>query len=220
MEYHVHIISVGKKAETAFNVIRSDIKMDKIYLLNNDNEEYVAVENEIRDVFSKFPLDGIITANINPFDYDNVFKTVIDLYNMEVDDHPDGVMFHINFTMGTRIAVGAMCSAAYSINSDLYYVQEACYSSTGKDELIRIQIDNIKELMDLRSKKQILETFRKFSDRKPKTNDDLKGSLKSGSSLSYHTSYLSKAGLIKRFNGVRNGSWILTEKGEQVMKRV
>ncbi len=220
MAYHVHLISIGKKAETAFNVIKSDMKMDKIYLLNNDKEEYVAVENEVRDVFSKFPLDGIITANINPFDYDDVFKTVIELYNMEYEYHPEGVVFHINFTMGTRITVGAMCSAAYSINADLYYVQEACYSPTGKDELIRIQIENIKELTDLKSKKQILDTFRKFSDRGPKTNEDLIGSLKSPSSLSYHTSYLSKAGLIKRFNGVRNGSWILTEKGEQVMKRI
>ncbi len=220
MAYHVHIISVGKKAETAFNVIKSDMKMDKIYLLNNDNREYVMVENVIRDVFSKFPLDGVITANINPFDYDNVFKTVIDLYNMESEDHPEGVTFHINFTMGTRIAVGAMCSAAYSINADLYYVQESCYSQTGKDELIRIQIENIKELTDLKSKKHILETFHKFSDRAPKTNEELMGNLNSASSLSYHTTYLSKAGLIKRFNGVRNGSWILTEKGEQVMKRI
>ena len=220
MEYHVHIISVGKKAETAFHVIKSDMKMNKIYLLNNDNEEYVTVEEEIRDTFNKFPLDGIITAKINPFDYDSVFKTIIDLYNIEMELHPEGVIFHINFTMGTRIAVGAMCSAAYSINADLYYIQEACYSPTGKDELIRIQIENINELTELKSKPQILKTFRKFSDRKPKSNKDLKSETMSASNLSYQTSYLSKAGLIKRFDGVRDGSWILTEKGEQVMKRI
>ena len=194
--------------------------MDKIYLLNNDNEDFVAVEDEIRRGFSAFPLDGIVTANINPFDYDSVFKTVIDLFNMESDNHSEEVIFHINFTMGTRITVGAMCSAAYSINADLYYIQESIYSPTGKDELIRIQIENIDELTDLKSKKQILETFRKFSDRKPKTNEELIGSLKSPASLSYHTRYLSNAGLIKRFNGIRNGSWMLTEKGEQVMKRI
>lgn len=220
MTYHVHVISVGKKAETAYHVIRSDIKMDKIYLLNNDEEGYVAVEDEIRNTFKAFPLDGIITAKINPFDYDSVFKTIIDLYNMEVDNHSEDVLFHINFTMGTRITAGAMCSAAYSINADLYYIQESIYSKTGNDELIRIQIENINELTDLKSKKQVLETFRKFSDRAPKTNEELMGSLKSPGSLSYHTKYLSNAGLIKRFNGVRNGSWILTEKGEQVMKRI
>ena len=60
----------------------------------------------------------------------------------------------------------------------------------------------------------------KFSDREPKTSSDLMGELKSAGSLSYHTTYLSKAGLIKRFGGVKNGSWVLTEKGEQVMKRL
>ncbi|WP_400204137.1 HFX_2341 family transcriptional regulator domain-containing protein [Methanomethylophilus alvi] len=220
MVYHVHLISVGKKAETAFNVINSEIRMDKIYLLNNDNEEYVAVENEIREVYSKFPLDGILTAKINPFDYDNVFKTVLDLFALESECHPEGVIFHINFTMGTRIAVAAMSSAAYSINADLYYIQEACYSPTGKDELILIPIENIEELSELKSRKHVLKTFMKFSDREPKTSSDLMGELKSAGSLSYHTTYLSKAGLIKRFGGVKNGSWVLTEKGEQVMKRL
>ena len=220
MVYHVHVISVGKKSETAFNVIKSDMRVDKIYLLNNDNPQYVAVEEEIRDAFSRFPIDGVITAKLNPFDYDSAFKTVIELYNTEAEDHPEGVFFHINFTMGTRITIAAICSAAYSINADLYYVQESCYSPTGRDELIRIRIENIRELADLRSKKQILETFLRFVDRKPKTNDELMGSLKSASSLSYHTGYLSKAGLIERFDGVRNGSWVLTEKGEQVMKRI
>ena len=83
MVYHVHLISIGKKAETAFNVINSDIKMNKIYLLNNDNEEYMSVENEIRDAFSKFPLDGVVTAKINPFDYDDVFKKVLSLFEFE-----------------------------------------------------------------------------------------------------------------------------------------
>ena len=219
MVYDVHLISVGRKAETAFNVIKSDMKIDKIYLLNNGNEEYVAVENEIREGFRPFRLDGINTANINPFDYDDVFKTVLELYKLESDEHPEGVMFHINFTMGTRITVAAMCSAAYSIASDLYYVKESCYSESGKDELIRIHIEYIKEINLLKSKKKTLEIFMKFSDMKSKTNKELAGPM-SGPRLSYHTSFLNKVGLIERYDGVRNGSWRLTDKGEQVMKRL
>jgi len=220
MEYHVHLISVGSKAETAFNVIRSDMQMDKIYLFNNDNPDYQAVEDEIRERFSSFPLDGIETAEIKPFDYDDVFQKVIELYNKEAAEHPEGVVFHINFTMGTRITVGAMCSAAYSINADLYYVQEDRYSDTGKDKLIRIQIENIKELVELKSKKSTLAIFRKFIDKKPKKNEDLREGLNSPSSLSYHTKYLNQIGLIRRVDGVRNATWVLTEKGEQVMKRL
>ncbi len=219
MIYDVHIISIGKKAETAFNVIGSDLKFNKIYLLNNDSEEYVAVENEIRDAFENFPLDGIVTAKINPFDYDDVFKTVVDLYHKELEEHPEGVQFHINFTMGTRVAVAAMCSAAYSINADLYYVQESIYSDTGKDKLIQIQIENLNELVELKSKRKILETFRLFSDGKPKTNGELIGPTESASNISYRTAYLCKAGLIERTR-VREGQWSLTDKGKQVMKRI
>ncbi len=220
MVYDVHIISVGSKSETAFTVIKSGLKIDKIYLLNNSNSEYLAVEEEIREGFKSFPIDEIKHIEIDPFDYDNVFKTVIDLYNSESENHPSGVMFHINFTMGTRVAVAAMCSAAYSINADLYYVKESLYSASGKDEFVPIKIDNINELADLKTHQKTLEIFRIMSDRKPKTNEELQVPVNSLSSLSYHTKYLSSAGLIKRLGSVRNASWVLTEKGEQVMKRL
>lgn len=220
MVYHVHIISVGSKSETAFNVIRSGMEIDKIYLLNNDNPNFIKVEKEIRDGFKKIPLDGIITESIKPFDYDDVFNKILNLYRNELKEHPDGVIFHINFTMGTRITVGAMCSSAYLINADLYYIQEGIYSSSGRDELIRIPIDNIKELSELQNKPQTLSVFLRFSDFQPKTNEDIIGSLKSPSNLTYHTNYLQKIGAIQRKGSVRNVEWILTEKGERMIKRL
>ena len=86
--------------------------------------------------------------------------------------------------------VGAVCSAAYSINADLYYVQEGTYSDSGRDEVIRIEIESLEEEFELRNKKQTLAVFQKFTDGKPKSNEDLIGSLHSKSSLTYHTRYL------------------------------
>lgn len=220
MTYHVHIISVGSKSETAFHVIRSGMEIDKIYLLNNDNEKFVEVENEIRKGFEILNLDDIITESIKPFDYDDVFNKILDIYHKESEEHQDEVIFHINFTMGTRITVGAMCSSAYLINADLYYIQEGIYTASGKDELIRIPIDNIKELSELQNKPQTLEVFLRFSDFQPKTNEEIIGSLKSPSNLTYHTNYLLKIGAIQRMGSVRNVKWVLTEKGERMIKRL
>lgn len=219
MTYHVHLYNVGQDPETAFDIIRSDIPMDKLILLNNRNPEYVEVENAIKSVYENFPID-IEVAVINPWDYQDVFNKVLELYRKECDEHHD-VRFHINFTRGTRIAVGAVCSAAYSINADLYYIQEKCYAGTEKDELIKIDIENLDELMELRSKKKLMETFLMFGDNEPKTDECLRnnGTLKP-SALSYRTSQLRKIGVIKRENGDRDARWILTEKGRQVMNRL
>ncbi len=218
MVFHVHLYNVGKKPDTAFNVIRAGIPIDKLYLLNNEDPIYLEVEKVIIDGFKPFSIE-VSPARIDPFDYHNVFNTVLDLYRSECAIHDD-VRFHINFTMGTSIVVGAVCSAAYSINADLYYIQEACYSKTNEDQLIQIEIQNIDEIAELRKRKQTLEVFRKFSDRGFKTNEDLMGSLKTPSSLSYHTKYLHQAGLIERRGSVRNTEWVLTEKGIQVLNRL
>lgn len=65
MTYHVHLYNVGLKPDTAFNVIRSDIPMDKLILLNNDNPEFEKVEKIIKEKFEQFPIK-VETADINP----------------------------------------------------------------------------------------------------------------------------------------------------------
>ncbi len=219
MTYHVHLYNVGQKPDTAFSVLRTDIPMDKLYLLNNEKTEYVTVENQIREKFEGMGLDGVEKLRIRPFDYRSVFNAVLDAYKRECEEHDD-VRFHINFTMGTSIMVGAVCSAAYSINADLYYVQEGIYSDSGKDEVIRIEIESLEDEFELRNKKQTLAVFQRFADRAPKSNENLMGGLKTSASLTYHTRYLSEKGLIKREGSVRNTRWMLTAKGEQLIKRL
>lgn len=197
MTYHIHLYNVGKSPETAFHVIRSDIPMDKLYLLNNDKPKYMEVEEKIREKFEGMGLDGVETLKINPFEYRDVFNAVLETYRKECEEHDD-VRFHINFTMGTSIVVGAVCSAAYSINADLYYIQEGIYSESGKDEIIKVEIDSFEDEFELRNKKQTLTVFQRFADGKPKSNEDLMGSLRSQASLTYHTRYLCEKGLIRR----------------------
>lgn len=218
MTFHVHIYNVGKTPETAFSIIGHEIPIEKLILLNNDKEEYKLVEDEIRKGFEPFPIE-VETVIIDPWDYYNVFNKVIESYHKECEEHGD-VRFHINFTKGTRIVVSAVCNAAYSIEADLYYVQEGQYSKSGKDTLIYIDIENINELMELKARKKPLEIFKKFSDRKPKMTKDLLIGGMSVSTLSFHTSYLQKLGLIERKGSVRNTEWILTEKGKNVMNRL
>lgn len=218
MAYHVHLYNVGLKPDTAFNVIRSDIPIDKLILLNNDEPEFVDVENIIRERFEQINIE-VEKAEIDPWDYQDVFNRVIELYHQECEAHDD-VRFHINFTMGTSIVVGAVCSAAYSINADLYYIQEKCYAGTEEDRLIQIGVENLDELMELKSKRKVQQTFMRFKDGKPMTNKDLRDGSMSPSTLSYHTAHLQEMGLIEREGSVRNTKWILTSKGKQVMNRL
>ena len=217
MVFHVHIYNVGKVPDTAFSVLHSDIPLDKLYLLNNENPEYLEVEETIRSHFEQAGIE-VLTRRIDPFEYHNVYNSVIEIYNKESKEHDD-VKVHINFTMGTSIVVGAVCSAAYSINADLYYIQESKYSNTGRDEVIRIEVENNSDLVELKRKEKTLGVFMKFIDRKPKSNPELMTGLKSAASLTYHTRYLSSKGLIER-DGLRDTVWKLTPKGERTINRL
>lgn len=219
MEYHVHLYNVGLKPDTAYKVIGSGIPIHKIYLLNNKKDEYLEVEDQIRDRFRDTSII-VEKAEINPWDYHQVFDTVLRLYEEECGQHKgENVKFHVNFTMGTSIVVGAVCSAAHCIDADLYYVQEGCYSESGKDELITIRINSYEEIVELKSRPQTLAILLKMSEDKALSNDELRGSI-SKPNLSYHTRYLLDKGLIARESGVRNVKWILTEKGKIVRKRL
>lgn len=227
MVYHVHIYTVGRKPDTAFHVLKSDLPIDKIYLLNNGAKEcdcngdvihdYQKVEDDIRSKLNSVGITDIVTEYIDPFDYNDIFDKVLEISEREINIHSD-VRFHINFTMGTNIMAGAVCSAAYSINADLYYIQEGKYTKSKNDELIQIAIENIKELEILKKKAKTKEIFERFRIEESISNSNLKSEKETLSDLSYHTKLLKSYGLIKKDD--ISSEWILTNKGKQTLKRL
>ena len=110
---------------------------------------------------------------------------------------------------------GAMCSASYLMNSDIYYVKAAVYSKTNKEEWITIDVESFPELEMLKTKESY-SVFLKFKNKEEIDNAVLKTEFKS---LTYKTKELSGYGLIEKI-GTKNCVWRLTNKGKMVLKRI
>lgn len=214
MVYDIHISGVGEKADTTFNVLMEDIPMKKLYLLNNNNEKFISTEKEIVNKLNSIGFDKIVVERIDPFDYQDIYNVVLKISKEELKSHPDA-RFHLNITRGTNIMAGAMCSASYLMNSDIYYVKAATYSKTDKEELIRIDIESFPELEMLKTRESY-SVFLKFKEKEEIDNAVLKSEFKS---LTYKTKELSGYGLIEKI-GTKNCVWKLTDKGRMVLGRI
>lgn len=214
MVYDIHISGVGEEADTTFNILMEGIPMKKLYLLNNDREQFLSIEREIIDKLNSIGFENIVVKRIDPFDYQNVYDTVLKISKEELGSHSDA-RFHLNITRGTNIMAGAMCSASYLMNSDIYYVKAANYSETNQEELISIEVESFPEL-ELLKTKESYSLFLKFKNKEEIKNIDLKVEFKS---LTYKTKELSDYGLIEKI-GSKNCVWRLTNKGKIVLKRI
>lgn len=213
---HIHFYIIGSKPETAFVAI-DKIPFDKIYILNNESEDFKHYEERVFEGFRGIGKDvGIIRAN--PFDYHEVYNKVKDIADKEIFENPNA-FFHMNITMGPRPGVCALSSVAHSYNSDLYYIQEGVYSDTHQDKLMRIPIENFSIIYELKKKPKTLETLLFFNNKSVVSNSELIKFVGSPTGLSYHTKYLSNNGLIER-DGIRNANWFLTDLGNQIIKRL
>ncbi|MDY0236925.1 MAG: DUF6293 family protein [Gudongella sp.] len=216
MERHVHFYIVGSKPETAFIAV-DKIPLDKMYVLNNDSKDFSGYEDEVVSGFHGIKKQ-VEVVRANPFDYYDVFQKAKAIADRELSENPD-VFFHMNITMGARPGACALSNVAYSFHSELYYIQEAPYSPTKKDELIRIGIDNLSIIYELKKKPKTLEVLLRFIDSDCIPNSELVEVIGSPTSLSYHTKYLCDNGLIER-DGIRNAKWRITDLGSQVLKRL
>ncbi len=219
MMFEVHFYNVGRSSETAFHVLSQNMKVDKVYLLNNYDPKYVEVEQEIVDKLRAVNVDDVSKLSIDIYDFDDIYKKVCDTARAESDAHNGNVRFHFNITMGTSIVVGAVCCAAMVLDADLYYIKGKEYSESGKDEFISIPIENIPEVEKLRKKKAVLGVFLRFRDYESISNSALKGD-GSSARLSYITRELQLMGLIERRGSVKDTVWTLTEKGRNALKRI
>ncbi|AMK13460.1 hypothetical protein AUP07_0404 [methanogenic archaeon mixed culture ISO4-G1] len=223
MSFDIHFYNIGQTADTAYQVLRSDMKINKMYLLNNFEPAYVKIEEEITKKLNEVGVKDVNKLPIEIHDFDNIYKAVMETARKEMKEHNGNVRFHFNITMGTSIVVSAVSCAAYTLDADLYYILEAKYSKKQEEELIQIPLDNISEVEKLKGRKKVLETFMQF-----KTNDKLtieemrsiNGPNKpelSGPNLSRRTRELHNMGLIQKSG---SSEWSLTDKGRKAIKRL
>lgn len=217
--FEVHFYNVGRSSETAFHVLSQNMKVDKIYLLNNYDPAYVKVEQEIVEKLRAVNIGDVSKLPIDIFDFDDIYRKVCDTARAESDAHNGNVRFHFNITMGTSIVVGAVCCAAMVLDADLYYVKSGEFSGSGRDEFISIPIESIPEVERLRKKKAVLKVLLRFREKGSFSNAELRGD-GSSARLSYITRELQLMGLIERKGSVKDTVWMLTEKGRIVLRRI
>ncbi len=207
MSYNVHLHIVGKEDDSVFDTLRSGIKMDRLYLLDGDAGNNT--EDRIVSRLKGIGFDEVTVMPIDQDDYASVFNTVTSISEKENSLHGD-VLFHVDISSGHGVALAALSNASYSLNADLYYPKGGGY--------VTLELDTIDAVAFLKTKRIILETFRKFKKKDTYTNRELMGNL-SSSRLTYRTRELSRLGLISKGGSWKEPVWSITPKGEQVLRR-
>ena len=207
MSYNVHLHIVGKDDTGVSGPLRSGLRMDRLYLLDGDagNNKGELIASGLRAI----GFEDVRVVPIEQDDYASVFSTVTGISDEEEAEHDD-VIFHVDISSGHGVALAALSNASYSLNADLYYPKG--------DGVVRLELDTIEAVAFLKTKRIILDTFRKFKRKDSYSNRELMGDL-SSSRLTYRTRELSRLGLISKGGTWKEPVWSITPKGEQVLRR-
>lgn len=194
--------------------------IDKMYLLNSEDEKKsLKAEMAIKERLS---MDGIevITLRVDPLDFEQIYDTTLSILDRE-SIHRDA-RYYINFTNGTRVMSAAVVSAAFLMNSELYYVlNEEEHPELNADQLIRhYNVFNFPDIGSIKGK--LKDVFLVFSGKEYVYNKDL--IISTGMSASGVRGYTKKLedemGLIRGEKEGKETIWYPTELGTSVLKRL
>lgn len=219
MSYSIHICTVGFSPEPSLAFMKHGIPIDKMYLINSEgNELSDESERVIREKLSMFGVETI-TLHVDPLDFEQIYDITLSILDIE-SVHKDA-RYYINFTNGTRVMSTAVVSAAFLMNSELYYVlNEEEHPEVNADHLIRhYNIFNFPDIGLIKGplKKVLLA----FSDKELMYNRNLK--ISTGMSASGLRGYTKKLEEMNLIRGEREGKetvWYPTELGRSVLKRL
>lgn len=225
-EYHVHVCCIGKEPEMTLAFMSTGVPKDKVIILNsevdNPGSEYAENERYVLEVLSNCFVTDVETVRTDVYDLVGTMEALHSSLRKEEIDHP-GCMFHFNITTGTNIVAGVMCILAQSFsNCDIYHLRKGEYRKPPAEdgELARYVIGDSQSL-----------DFLKGSDASVRILDEIRGNGGISSTelskalgmkpplTSYHLKRISDHGLIERGGGAKTSRWVLTEKGESVMRR-
>ena len=225
VSFHIHIIPVGINPRPSLCAFGSGIPIDTVYLICSEDisgkvntdvpSKLKESESEIASVFRSAYKD-VHSVYVNPWEYQEILDKVLDIASQESLLHPDAV-FHINFTSGTHVLCGAVCSAAFYIGADLYYAMN-------NDEQVekvrgprRFQIPSLPDVSSIgRMTRQV---FFLLEEGKTITNRSLLESTgMTPSKLGYHMRVLNGYGLVEKSHVGKEVHWGLTYSGKVAQK--
>lgn len=206
MVYHVHICNMGKNVNPSVAVTRSNLPIDKVYLLGSKDirsrvgEQYYIelkeAEKKAMQILKNSGVEEVIVKEVESWDFESTIDAILDIASLERRLRDD-VTFHINFTSGTHIMSGAACCAAFYIGADLYYVMNKGDHGnlTAEEELKMFTIPSLPDVSKIKGFTKetllVIERNRRLSNKELREITDL-----SPSKQGYHTGLLNSMGLI------------------------
>lgn len=206
MSREIHLYIAGGDDSKLFPVLSSGLAMDRLVVLCSGPDGTIG----LMEGLERIGFEGIDAIRTDLTDYQRVYDSVRSVCTDYSEKFGDA-HFDVNISSGEPVAVAAMVNAVQSFDADLYYIRDG--------EVVRMRSDDLEGLAELRGKRRVLETFLRFRDSRSYTNRELMGSL-SKQGLVHHTKELSRMGLISREGSVKYPVWVLTDKGEQALRRL
>ena len=220
MSYSIHICTVGFESEPSLAFMRHGMPIDKMYLLNSKGEE--KSENSEKAIREELMSRGIevVTLHVDPLDFEQIYDTTLSILDRE-SKHRDA-KYYINFTNGTRVMSAAVVSAAFLMNSELYYVMnENDHPELNADQIIRhYNVFNFPEVGEIKGK--VKDVFMVFSGKEFVYNKFLRTETgMKPSEIRHYTKKLEEE--YHLIEGRRDGKetvWYPTDLGKSVLKRL
>lgn len=224
--YHIHIIPVGINPKPALSVMQSDMPVQKVHLICSEDmggrlgqdviDRLSRSEEEIAAAFKRTDVDGVDISRVDPWDYQAIIDRVMDIAASERSEHSDA-QFHINFTSGTHVMCGAVCSAAFYIGADLYYIMNRDEQDGIDDPVRRFQIPSLPDVSKIKGR--TIDVLFLLERGEWTENSVLKdGTGMTPNKLGYHTRILRDYGLIESRRDGKEVRWRLTYSGKVATK--
>lgn len=226
MNSHIHIVPVGTNPTPSLGFIDSEMPVSKVCLIcseNIDNRVNTDIgkklresEDEIKRVLAVSGIKNVTTIRVDPWDYQMILDKILDYANAEKEKDPS-LRFHINFTSGTHVICAAVCSAAFYIGADLYYVMNNEEHMDIGESVCVFPIPSLPDVSGLKG--NVLKVLFLLEDGDWVKNETLmKSTSLTPSKLGYQTKVLKEYGLVEGCREGREVKWKLTYSGKVAVK--
>ena len=114
---HIHIASTGGGIENILTGYNAVSGIDKLYLIYSTQRKHSA--EDLQKIFTKMGTECILKG-VSGFDFQEIVDTIYEIYGENVN--AKNLRYTINITGGTNLMAAAVCSTAFFIKAEIYYV--------------------------------------------------------------------------------------------------
>ena len=114
---HIHIASTGGGMDNILTGYKAVSGVDKLYLIYSNQRKHNA--EDLQKKFDRMGTECIIKG-VSGFDFQEIVDVIYEIYGENVNEKK--LRYTINITGGTNLMAAAVCSTAFFINAEIYYV--------------------------------------------------------------------------------------------------